>query len=132
MSNSPNRNTQENKTPSAMWVAPIFDYSGYAWLSRQILPVLDKMDLDLQIYSTSYQKDYINTLNGSSNLKTRKLWHKLYVNNVNQGPCVITHIPCIKDKDKEKDEKKEEKKEEKLDSDEIDGYDYVERVSRPR
>jgi glycosyltransferase involved in cell wall biosynthesis len=97
MSKSPNRKTQENETPSARWIAPIFDYSGYAWLSRQILPILDKMGLDLQIYSTSYQKDYLNTLNDSSNLKTRKLWHKLYVNNVNQGPCVFTHIPCIKD-----------------------------------
>ena len=48
------------------------------------------------------KEDYINTLNGSSNLKTRKLWKKLYLNNVNQGPCVITHIPCIKDKDKER------------------------------
>ena len=95
MLNSPNRNTQENETPSARWIAPIFDYSGYAWLSRQILPVLDKMGLKLQVHSTSYSKRYMSDLNIIRNKESREKWKKLYLNNLNRGPCVIVHIPCI-------------------------------------
>lgn len=77
--------------PSIFWAANIFDFSGYAWLSRQLLPTLAQHEVSLQIESfTSDETLLAQTATRPNQLAT---WQRLLDNNIEPELCVVFQPP---------------------------------------
>lgn len=73
------------------WVANVFDFSGYAWLSRHTLPALDRCGTLIQVYPLSVNKDFAQGLNQDQ--QAVQFWNRLLDNRVQRGVGVYFHPP---------------------------------------
>lgn len=76
---------------SISWAANIFDFSGYAWLSRQILPTLAQRDVSLEAQSFTADEKLVAQLKSQPTVLAT--WQHLLKQQVNQGVYVIFHPP---------------------------------------
>lgn len=77
--------------PAIFWAASLFDFSGYAWLSRQILPTLAQRDVSLQAQSFTADEKLLAQLKSQPTVLAT--WQHLLKQQVNQGVYVIFHPP---------------------------------------
>jgi glycosyltransferase involved in cell wall biosynthesis/Flp pilus assembly protein TadD len=78
--------------PSICWVAPIFDFSGYARLSRDVLRSLGRREILLAIQSLTADQEFFNTQITPSEAQ---FWQQLLRQRVERGICVCFHPPTL-------------------------------------
>lgn len=79
--------------PSILWRGPIFDFSGYAFLSRQTILALDNHQVQLQADSFTMHPKFEELF--KINRAEFDIWHRLSNTRVDSGLHICVHPPVV-------------------------------------